>query len=550
MTPVPRPLPPHPHPTQPARGLRRWLAPQVARKVGDRIDRPWVAGATSGRGPTPRILGRARPWRLGALLAVLGAVSLAAPTPFAQPPSGGPQPCRLSGVPHEVQCGRVLRPLDPARPDGPRIEVHYAVVPAIARRKLADPVVLLAGGPGQSAIDLAGATLPLFSRLNQRRDLVFVDQRGTGRSAPLRCASDDAAPLAARLDVARSLERLARCRASLQALPHGDLRHYTTLRAMEDLEAVRVALGALQFNLVGASYGTRAALEYLRQQPQRVRRVVLDGVAPPDMVLPDSLAEDAQVVLDRLFAACAHEPACDARRPRLAARWQELLASLPRPVEAVDPVSGRLVSVTLTRQALATAVRGPLYAPALAAGLPHAIDEALNGRPTPLLGLASGLGVPRAARVAEGMHFSVICAEDAPRMAPPGKGPTTDFGDAFAAPYRQACRDWPRAELPTAFFTVPVSPAPVLAFSGGLDPVTPPRHGERVVRALGAKARHVTVAHAGHGILAIGCAREVLQRFVEAPDDAAAQQVDAACLADVPRPPAFEPPRASVADPA
>jgi pimeloyl-ACP methyl ester carboxylesterase len=483
---------------------------------------------------------------IGAAALLLGAVPQAA----AQATDGSLRPCRLNGVPHEVRCGHVLRPLDPSRPEGPRIEVHYAVVPAVARHKLADPVVLLAGGPGQSAIDVAGATLPLFTRLNQRRDLVFVDQRGTGRSAPLRCASDDAAPLADRLDVGRSLRRLARCREQLAALPHGDLRHYTTPRAMEDLEAVRVALGAPQLNLVGASYGTRAALEYLRQQPQRVRRAVIDGVAPPDMVLPDSLAADAQAVLDRLFEACAREPACAAQRPHLAARWRELLAGLPKPVEATDPVSGDRVSVMLTRHAVAAAVRGPLYAPALAAGLPYAIGEALRGRHTPLLGLASGLGVPRAAGVAEGMHFSVVCAEDAPRMAPAGGLPASDFGDAFGAPYREACRDWPRLPLPEAFYAVPVSPAPVLAFSGGLDPVTPPRHGERVVQALGPKARHVTVAHAGHGVIALGCARDVLQRFVEAESEAEALRVDARCLNDVPRPPAFEPPRASVADPA
>ena len=95
--------------------------------------------------------------------------------------------CRVPGLRNSAMCGVVQRPLDPARPGSVKIDVHYLVVPAMARRKLPDPVFLLAGGPGQSAIGVAPHTLGLFSRLNNRRDIVFVDQRGTGRSAPLDC---------------------------------------------------------------------------------------------------------------------------------------------------------------------------------------------------------------------------------------------------------------------------------------------------------------------------------------------------------------------------
>ena len=180
--------------------------------------------------------------------------------------------CRVAGLAHEVRCGSVRRPLDPQQPAGVQIDVAYVVVPALARRKRPDPVFVLAGGPGQSAIAIAPQVMPLLARLNNRRDIVFVDQRGTGRSAPLECDDASREPLSDQTDPERQLARLAQCRAELERLPHvagpSGLRFYTTTIAMQDLDAVRRALGVERIDLVGASYGTRAALEYLRQFPR------------------------------------------------------------------------------------------------------------------------------------------------------------------------------------------------------------------------------------------------------------------------------------------
>lgn len=455
------------------------------------------------------------------------------------------QPCRVAGFRNEVQCGHVVRSLDPAHPQGPTLEVHYVVVPATARRKLDDPVVLLAGGPGQSAIDVGPAVFGLFARLNNRRDIVFVDQRGTGRSAPLECDEDRRAPLASALDPQSEVRRLAACRAALGGLPYvrepRGLGFFTTTLAMQDLDAVRTQLGVAQWNLVGASYGTRAALEYMRQFPQAVRRVVLDGVAPPDMVLPASQSADAQAALDGAFAACTQEPACARAYPDLRRDWESLLASLPRPVVAVHPVTGQTERFVLTREMLLGAVRGPLYLPAMAAGLPAAIAAAAHGRFEPLLGLSAQRGVGPGSRIATGMHFAVTCAEDVPGLAATADRPGASFGDGTAQLYRQVCATWPRGEVPTAFYTVPPFPRPVLLLSGGSDPATPPRHGTRVAQALGPKARHVVVPQAGHGVLGLPCMRDVVFRFLDAADDVAAAAVDASCAVDIPRPPAYVP---------
>jgi pimeloyl-ACP methyl ester carboxylesterase len=450
-------------------------------------------------------------------------------------------PCRLRGVEHEALCGRIDRPLDPARPRGSTIELHFAVLPALARNKRPDPVFFFAGGPGQSAIALAPQVAALLARLSNRRDIVLVDQRGTGRSAPLVCDSPSPTrPLAEQFDLGRERQRLSECLARLQALPHGDLRHYTTSIAAGDADAVRAALGAERIDLVGGSYGTRVALEYQRRFPQRVRRAVLDGVAPPDMGLAAAVSADSQAALEALFEACARDARCAEREPRLAERWRALLASLPREATLQHPLTGRAERVTVTRELVLGMVRGPLYAPALAAALPAAIGEAAGGRLEPMAGLASAFVTARRGdEIAAGMHHAVVCAEDAQRLAGPDAAAGRDFGAVFADMYRELCARLPRADVPSEFYAVPPAQSATLLLSGGLDPATPPRHAQRVAQALGSNARHVVVEQAGHGVMSLGCMRDVVYRFIEADDDDGALTVDATCVATVPRPPMF-----------
>ena len=453
--------------------------------------------------------------------------------------------CRVAGVRNSVRCGVVQRALDPARPDGVKIDVRYVVVPAMARRKLPDPVFLIAGGPGQSAIDVAPQVMPLFGRLNNRRDIVFVDQRGTGESAPLDCPETKRESLGEQADDDAQIRQLMRCKAALLKKSYvkapADLGLFTTTIAMQDLDAVRRQLGATQIDLVGVSYGTRAVLEYMRQFPNAVRRAVLDSVAPPDMVLPASFSTDGQAAFDALVAACETQAGCARAYPTLRAEWAALLAGLPKPVTAPHPLSGAPEHFTLTREMVLGAVRGALYSPAMAAALPAAINAAAAGHYEGLIGMGSLLGSRRGLQLAMGMHFSVVCAEDAPLMATTTDRPGTDFGDTQATIYRRVCADWPRGAVPAAFYTIPPSRTPALLLTGGLDPATPPRHAERVARALGPAAQLVIVPNAGHSVLGIGCARDVLYRFIDAADDAAATAIDAGCLKTIPRPGVFRP---------
>ena len=497
------------------------------------------------------------------LAAACAAAGLAGPPVAAAPPASMPavlQACRLPGVAQPALCGQLRRPLDPGQPQGSQIELHFAVLPALARHKAADPVFFFAGGPGQSAIDLAGAFSGRFARLQQRRDLVLVDQRGTGRSAPLRCDDDRAQarrrPLAEQADATARLARLQACRLALQALPHGDLRFYTTDIAVADVDAVRQALGAAQINAIGVSYGSRVVLALMRLQPASVRRAVLDGVVPPDMRLPEAAARDQQAVLDAVFQACAADPACQRRHPAPAAQLQRLLDRLPIRLSLPQPVSGRPEPLTLDRDTLLGLLRAPLYQPALAAALPAVLAEADAGRWAPLLALANPLGGAAASNIATGQHHAVVCNEDLALQAPgagpaaaasgatPAAGPAaapTVFGDSLARQYRQACAGWPRASVDPAFYRLPPAIAPIWLLSGGLDPVTPPHHAARVARALGPLAHHTVVANAGHGVTALGCLADAVTRFII--DDGVAKLPGAAdCALAVPRPGIWQPP--------
>ena len=484
------------------------------------------------------------PLRWVPLVMALSAPALQAAEP---PPTLTLKPCRLKGVEHEARCGVLKRPLDPAQAQGTQIDIHVAVLPAVARVKKPDPVLFFVGGPGQSAIDLAQPVSLMLSRFTNRRDVVLIDQRGTGRSAPLKCPEESPGEaLASGLSLERQRERWQDCVKALKALPHGDMRHYTTSIAMADADAVRAALGYEKVNIVGGSYGTRAVLEYLRQFPQQVRRAVLDGVAPPDMVLPASFAADTQAAMDKLLADCEADTRCAALYPRLRADWKGLLADLPREARLPHPLTGREEQLTLTRDQVTQWVRPPLYTPVLASGLPFAITEAKAGRFTALMGLVAPMSGPRGMSLAMGMHFAVVCAEDFPRLSGVTEA-STDFGDGTLRQYKEACASLTVGTPPAAFYSLPPSTVPALLLSGGADPATPPPHGERVRKALGALARHVVIPQAGHGTLSLGCVRDAVFRFVDtesgatALDEVSTGTKGANCAEKIPRPPAFAP---------
>lgn len=449
--------------------------------------------------------------------------------------------CRLRGIDREVRCGSVRVPENPDAPNGPAIEIRFAVVPAVARNKEADSVLVLAGGPGQAATRIAGQVMPLFAKLNARRDIVFIDQRGTGGSNALECPVDDSS-LAESVEPARQIERLQQCLRTLKS----DLAQYATWIAVRDFDAVRTKLLVPRFNLWGASYGTRAALEYLRQFPDRVRTVVLDGVAPPDMVLPASFALDAEAALDRLIDVCRRDSACNARYPDLAARIEALLVRAKAGFEATvrHPLTGVQETLKIDRGLLSALLRTPLYVPQLSALLPYALAEAGRGNFDPLLAMTLALSGGVSEDFAYGMHLAVVCAEDQPLMTPAlqARARASRFGGSMVDFYAGVCEAVPIRPVPSGFVAVNPAPVPVLVLSGGLDPATPPRHGAAVAAKLG-NARHLVAPNLSHGVSGQACVPELITRFIRS---AAFDGIDDECLKRL-RPARFFEPIAALA---
>lgn len=449
--------------------------------------------------------------------------------------------CRVPGLDSAVQCATLKVPEDRGNPDGRTIPLNIVVLPATARSKLPDPIFFFAGGPSQAASDFAKPALAMFGGLNGKRDIVLVDQRGTGRSNGLFCKTGDPWDIAALSPQARdvrSVQELEKCRDDL--LQRADLTRYTTTIAMADIDAVRAALGYDQINLWGGSYGTRAAQEYLRRYPERVRSVILDGVAPPSLVLPAHFSRDAGAALEKGLAACAESATCAKRHEHLNRNLRNLLADLsrnPARIQLADPLSGAPRMVIMDADLMAGFVFTTLYSPEAFALVPHVIQRARQGDYTPWAALTSVMSADAEDKNAMGMRLSVMCAEDIPRLE--GRTPPTDefFGNLFVREFSKSCRGWPKAAVPADFHTPVKSDRPVLILSGGLDPVTPPAYGEEVKTTF-PNSVHFVAPHVGHGVSLKGCAPKLIRRFVES---GKVEGLDGKCLERLPRPTFFEP---------
>ncbi|HZW59066.1 MAG TPA: alpha/beta fold hydrolase [Woeseiaceae bacterium] len=441
--------------------------------------------------------------------------------------------CRISAGPGfpgiKARCGILLRPLDPAARNSPHIDLHVAVVPALSLEPQPDAFVPIAGGPGQASSDFYAAYAGAFEDIRRSRDIVLLDQRGTGESAALDCDLGD--------DFLRAEpsteETLAATRDCLDALPY-DPRFFTTSVAVRDLEALREALGYTQFNLYGVSYGTRVAQHYLRRYPAATRSVILDGVVPPQRLLGPDIAVEAQRALDAIFARCAADEACRARFPRLRDSFRGLYARLgssPVTVELPHPRSGHATTLTLGRAELAGAIRLMSYHPNTVALLPLLLQTAADGNFVPLAAQYLMATDAVGDALSLGMHNAVMCTEDVPFFDDADIDEDalrqTYIGPMLVRTMRTVCSLWP-AGVRDADLGVPLATdKPVLLLSGDADPITPPAYAEQAAVDL-ANAAHLVGHGQGHGMAARGCVPDIMADFVAR---AAIDGLDTDCLA-------------------
>lgn len=453
--------------------------------------------------------------------------------------------CVLTAVglprPTEAQCATVAVPEDPAAPGGRTIDLALAWIPADAEPE-ADPVFLIAGGPGQSARESYPAVSSAFRDIARSRHILLLDQRGTGASNPLFCpefgAGEEALEIAG-ISAEQMREYAASCRDELQE--KADLRFYTTAEAVFDLEFVRQAIGAEQVNLIGVSYGTRVAQQYAKAHPEHVRTLLLDGIVPATLVLGGEHAVNLESMLEQHFERCREMPACVEAlgdpREKLATVAQRLRAGGLAPVRYRDPTSGEWREEEPVYEHLAAVLRMYAYSPLTAAALPLVVHQAEAGDYAALLAMASMMMRQLAGQMATGMHNSVICTEDADELALSADeaAANTVLGGDFADLLLAQCEVWPRGTLPEDFRSLLAEDIPVLAISGEYDPVTPPRYGDEVTAAL-PRGRHLVLAGQGHSVMGIGCMPKLAAQFIEAAD---AAELDASCLERLAAPPPF-----------
>jgi pimeloyl-ACP methyl ester carboxylesterase len=441
-------------------------------------------------------------------------------------------PCALpqpgSGVTSRADCATLDVPEDPTKPDGRKITLRIALVPARAADPEADPVIFFAGGPGQAATETYSGSAGSFIRLRDKRHLLMVDQRGTGGSNRLACDFPEDFDTTAEAVAEQQIAMARDCLASLDA----DVSQYTTTVAASDIEAVRQAIGAPKLNLYGGSYGTRMAQEYARLYPDAVRSMILDGVVPPELALGSEHAINLEAALKQILGHCAQQPGCaeafgDPYRTLYALRDQA--RANPLPVNLRNPKTHAPQTRNLDEGSVALIARLFAYAPESAALLPLLLDEAYKGRPESLLAQAQLVFDSLTGQINHGMQLSVMCSDDAPRLSARDQDKELILGDAIIGVALNQCSVWPKGPVSENFREPLRTDIPTLLLSGEYDPVTPPRYGEQVLASLG-KARHLVGKGQGHIMLGRGCTPRLAGEFVDKLDPVG---LDAACLDDL-----------------
>jgi len=455
--------------------------------------------------------------RIGSILLLLSFASAAWAGPLNE------HPCHITGVETPVRCTTVSVPLDWSAPQGKHIDVTAVIAPALTSRPAEDPLVVLAGGPGQAASEMGPWLSSAFKDVRQTRDVVLFDMRGTGLSGKLDCAFDMTLG-------ADSMVRIRRDAAACVARFGDDLRFYTHQEIVDDIDAWRAAAGIAKLNFWGGSFGTRIAQHYARKYPAHTRALVLDAATPVGMSIFESGPIDGQAALERLARDCDANKECATLAPNFLARFDSLLAKAQQhPIEfdAPDARTGELTHVSLDRDSVAGIVRGALYASITRTLIPYAVVRAEGGDVRPFLAMSAATNSWAADTQAIGMMFSIVCSEDVALSRRPGAVVSGGFmADLYFRTFAVACTDWPTKPFPLSMIQAMKIDRPALVISGDSDPVTPPRLGALALATF-TSGVHAIVAGGLHTNSSRPCVAKIIASFVA---DPATGGRDHACL--------------------
>jgi pimeloyl-ACP methyl ester carboxylesterase len=443
------------------------------------------------------------------------------------------QPCQDPKL-QPAKCGTYTVWENRAARMGRTIDLNVVVLQATGPNRKPDPLFILLGGPGEAAAS-DGPAWYVDDPSRASRDLVFVDARGTGKSNGLQCRIPKDAPLQAfmpTLDAAM----IQACRPKLEQ--HADLRYYLTTYAMDDLDDLRAALGYDKINLDAGSYGTGAALVYIRQHGDHVRAATLWGTTALGQPMPLLSAPDAEHALRNVFRDCYAEAACKAAFPTLEADYKravDRIASGPVRLAVTDPRNKKPTDVTLDADAFAESLRAMLYMPESMRSIPLLLHQAATGDYTAFTEHQLSRNISLGEAIADGLYFAITCTEDIDRSDPQqvhANNQDTFLADHRSRPHTAGCKGWPRGQLPAGFGEEVKADVPVLMINGDNDPATPPTAGRAAMSRL-SNARLVVVPYGGHsfdGLIGEQCVKTIAARFLDTADQ---RSLDTTCLQDV-----------------
>jgi pimeloyl-ACP methyl ester carboxylesterase len=425
--------------------------------------------------------------------------------------------CRLKFVESQARCTFFEVPADHANAGGEKIKIHVARLPALTKNAEPDPVFFFAGGPGQAASEI-GNLVEALSALRRNRDIVLVDQRGTGKSKTLSCDGGSLENTAAsRRDAliesfnstdAQMAKEWRNCLATLK----GNAATHRTDDYIADLELIRKALGYDKINVWGGSYGSRVALRYMKLHPGVIRTSIIDGVAPTTLRLPNDALANSENELRAVFAACKASPTCSKAYPGIEKTLDDLLTSLrqsPKSVKIMHPADGRSFDATITNVSLATMLWPLLYQPEATRLLPALVNEAANGNYAPFAAAMLGSSVGDT-QISLAQRFAVMCAEDMAGQKANGN----DRMSAVATVFFSFCAEFPAGKVTPEFFEPTTSAVPTLLLSGAQDPVTPPSQAELAKKTL-SNSKHIVLDGFGHIVSPHPCMRRIIKKFVD-----------------------------------
>ena len=449
------------------------------------------------------------------------------------------KPCFIDRISEKSKCATVKMPLDHRGATSGDIDVFVAVVPALSSQILDDPLVIFSGGPGQANSEMGALVSMAFKSIREHREIILIDQRGTGKSTPLRCAEEDDDSV---YSPAKHSMFVQSCRSNFDFAAE----YFTMENVIADTHSILKNLGYEKVNLWGVSWGTRSAIHYLRRYPAHVRSVIADGVLPPDIGIFETSPKSATRALNKLYQACRLDEICTEAYGDIEGTINELVSKANKGAlkyNGANPITGDPMSQDISLMTLVQNIRGILYTPQKTTMLPMALYKLNRGDGRAFMALTSE-GAMVSKSVYLGSTLSLLCGEEVPRMTDArakeiGAGHLTQ--DTYYQYWRAACKGWPSLPGDDDIHASIASDVPMMILSGELDPITPPSMGEHLAKSF-KNSRHLVVRGVGHNVSYQGCIPKILGAFIKELD---ANDIEVECLDKMKRP-AFSAPLVSV----